>query len=272
MLFRSVVDILARDNASRTFARVGDSAQRSTRGLLGASRAMEVTRAASMALATGLGVAAFGIMKVGSDYVDSLNKIQALTGAGNATMKRAAETLEGNASVYAKMGQTTGDAAKGVVELTKAGLSLDKSLKSATATMILAKAGEMETGEAATFVSNTLNTFSLKAKDAGRVVDILANAANKSSADVSDLAETMKYVGPIAAQSGVSVQELGGLMAELDFRNEVRNIALFRDMYRDREDVVIPRPYSKLSSDLRSRRLVQLHFPFLLACNCFLRN
>jgi ubiquinone biosynthesis protein len=40
-----------------------------------------------------------------------------------------------------------------------------------------------------------------------------------------------------------------GLMAELDFRNEVRNIALFRDMYRDREDVVIPRPYSKLSSD-----------------------
>lgn len=40
-----------------------------------------------------------------------------------------------------------------------------------------------------------------------------------------------------------------GLMYELDFRREVRNIAMFRDMYRDREDVRIPRPYSKLSTE-----------------------
>jgi ubiquinone biosynthesis protein len=40
-----------------------------------------------------------------------------------------------------------------------------------------------------------------------------------------------------------------GLLAELDFRKEIRNIAFFRDVYRDRDDVVIPRPYSKLSSD-----------------------
>lgn len=38
-----------------------------------------------------------------------------------------------------------------------------------------------------------------------------------------------------------------GLLAELDFKNEIRNIAFFRDMYRDRDDVKIPRPYSKLS-------------------------
>jgi predicted unusual protein kinase regulating ubiquinone biosynthesis (AarF/ABC1/UbiB family) len=40
-----------------------------------------------------------------------------------------------------------------------------------------------------------------------------------------------------------------GLLAELDFKREIRNIALFRDMYRDRDDVKIPRPYSKLSND-----------------------
>lgn len=39
-----------------------------------------------------------------------------------------------------------------------------------------------------------------------------------------------------------------GLMNELDFKNEIRNIALFRDMYRDRTDVKIPRPYSRLST------------------------
>ncbi|NBS69756.1 AarF/ABC1/UbiB kinase family protein [bacterium] len=40
-----------------------------------------------------------------------------------------------------------------------------------------------------------------------------------------------------------------GLLSEIDFKQEIRNIALFRDMYRDRTDVKIPRPYSKLSTD-----------------------
>ena len=40
-----------------------------------------------------------------------------------------------------------------------------------------------------------------------------------------------------------------GLLTELDFRREVRNISFFRDMYRDRDDVKIPKPYSRLSSD-----------------------
>lgn len=40
-----------------------------------------------------------------------------------------------------------------------------------------------------------------------------------------------------------------GLLAELDFKKELKNIALFRDMYRDRDDVRIPRPYSRLSND-----------------------
>ena len=40
-----------------------------------------------------------------------------------------------------------------------------------------------------------------------------------------------------------------GLLSELDFKNEIRNLAFFRDMYRDRNDVKIPRPYSKLSTE-----------------------
>jgi ubiquinone biosynthesis protein len=40
-----------------------------------------------------------------------------------------------------------------------------------------------------------------------------------------------------------------GLMYELDFRREVRNIAMFREMYRDRTDIRFPRPYSKLSTE-----------------------
>ncbi|NYD43929.1 phage tail tape measure protein [Nocardioides panaciterrulae] len=155
------------------------------------------------------------VTKTGGAYVTTLNKIQALTGSSSAEMKRAASTLENNAQLYAKMGQTTGDAASGVVELAKSGLTLNKSLKAINATMILAKAGELSVADASTFVSNTLNTFSLKASQAGHIANSLANAANISSADVSDLAESFKYAAPLAARAGVGMDQLNALLAEL---------------------------------------------------------
>jgi predicted unusual protein kinase regulating ubiquinone biosynthesis (AarF/ABC1/UbiB family) len=40
-----------------------------------------------------------------------------------------------------------------------------------------------------------------------------------------------------------------GLLAEFDFKSEIKNLAIFREIYRDRPDVIIPRPYSKFSND-----------------------
>jgi hypothetical protein len=40
-----------------------------------------------------------------------------------------------------------------------------------------------------------------------------------------------------------------GILAEIDFRTELKNISLFREIYRDRDDVIVPRPYSKFSND-----------------------
>src|SRR5690349_22742483 len=121
----------------------------------------------------GLLTAAAGafVIKAGAGYVNSLNQIQALTGANAKTMTAAAKTLESNSGLYAKMGQTTGDAAAGVVELTKAGLSLHDSLKAVNATMVLAKAGELSVADASSLVANSLNTFGLKAKDTGKLAN-----------------------------------------------------------------------------------------------------
>jgi TP901 family phage tail tape measure protein len=81
--------------------------------------------------------------------------------------------------------------------------------------MVLAKAGEMSVADASTLVANSLNTFHLKAKDAATIANELANAANISSADVSDLAESFKYVAPLAAKAGLSVGQVSGVLAEL---------------------------------------------------------
>jgi TP901 family phage tail tape measure protein len=204
-------DVIARDKASSTFSRVGKASETARGKLLGLGKG-----AVGAALGfTSITLAAGAFVRVGADYVGSLNKIQALTGANDKTIKRAAQTLEANSSAYAKMGQTVGDAAGGVVELTKAGLSLHKALSAVNATMVLAKAGEMGVADASSLVANTLNTFHLKASKAGDIANYLANAANISSADVSDLAESLKYVAPVAASTGVNLKQTSAILAEL---------------------------------------------------------
>lgn len=204
-------DVIARDKASSTFSRIGKASDTAHSRLL---RLGKTTLGAAAGF-TSVTLAAGAFIRVGADYVGSLNKIQALTGANNATMKRAAQTLESQSSTYAKMGQTVGDAAGGVVELTKAGLSLDKSMKAVNATMVLAKAGQLSVADASSLVANTLNTFHMKASRAGDIANYLANAANISSADVSDLAESFKYVAPVAASTGVSLKQTNAILAEL---------------------------------------------------------
>jgi len=40
-----------------------------------------------------------------------------------------------------------------------------------------------------------------------------------------------------------------GILAEVDFCTEIKNIGMFREIYRDRDDIKVPRPYSKFSND-----------------------
>jgi len=208
--------ITARDQASRTLSRVGhnvdqtgDSVDRLGRGFA------KFGTVAAVAIGAAAAAGAAFLLKVGAPYVDSLNKIQTLTGSTDAVMKRTASTLEDNAGLYAKMGMTTGDAAAGVVELTKAGMSLSDSMKAVNATMVLAKAGEMDVADASALVSNTLGVFKLKATEAARVANVLANAANVSSADVSDLSQSLSMVANVAAGSGASIEQTSAMLAEL---------------------------------------------------------
>lgn len=204
------IEFLGKD---KTLGKTADGIAGHTSKLGGVLASVGKKAALGFAAATAAG-GAF-LIKVGAPYVDSLNKIKVLSGATDTQMQRVAKTLEGQSAAFAKMGFTTGDAAAGVVELVKAGMSLQDSMKAVAGTMTLAKAGELSVADASTLVSNTLNTFGLKARDAGKVANYLANAANISSADVTDLAEAFKYVAPVAASSGVKVQQVNAMLAEL---------------------------------------------------------
>ena len=81
--------------------------------------------------------------------------------------------------------------------------------------MNLARATGTSLPEAADISSSSLRSFGLEARQAGRVADVLTAAANNSAQTLIDLGESMKYVAPVAAEFGLSIEETSKVLGAL---------------------------------------------------------
>ena len=120
-----------------------------------------------------------------------------------------------------KMGADTvfsaNEAASAMLELSKGGFKAAQiSGGGIQATLALAATEGLNLADAATITGNAMNSFSLKAKDAAQIADALAAGSAASSASVASLAEGLGNVGPIAKQSGLSLQDTVAALSELD--------------------------------------------------------
>lgn len=109
---------------------------------------------------------------------------------------------------------SSAEAAQGITELAKAGVSagdiLGGGLKGA---LSLAAAGEIAVADAAEVAATAVQQFGLKGKDVAHVADLYAAAAGKAQGGVLDIANAMKYVGPVAHSMGISIEEATGTIA-----------------------------------------------------------
>lgn len=102
---------------------------------------------------------------------------------------------------------SAGDAASAMLELVKAGYSVDDSMVAAKASLDLAAVGNMGLEQSAAVVSSALSQFGLDVDDAAEVVDTLAAGANASRSDVAGLADSLTNVGVVASTMGFSLDE-----------------------------------------------------------------
>jgi TP901 family phage tail tape measure protein len=108
------------------------------------------------------------------------------------------------------------EAAKGMEEMVKAGVSLEDVMAgAAAATLDLAAAGGVEVAEAATIASNAMNTFSKSGADMAHIADLLAGAANASAISVHDLGFSLSAVGAVAATVGLTIEDTTTAIAVL---------------------------------------------------------
>ena len=78
-------------------------------------------------------------------------------------------------------------------------------------------------------VGNTLRGFGLEVDQTARVVDVLTNTANSSSASIEGLGYTFEYTAPIAKALGVSLEDVAaaaGLMANAGIQGSVAGTGL----------------------------------------------
>ena len=99
-------------------------------------------------------------------------------------------------------------AADAMIELSKAGISVNDTLDASRGVLALAKAGQLETAEAAEISANALLAFGLRGTEATRVADLLAAAANASSSDVRGMGLSMAQVSAVAAQTKRPVEDM----------------------------------------------------------------
>jgi len=138
----------------------------------------------------------------------------------NAVSNATAEEFSSLRQAAIDMGASTQfsatEAAQAIEELSKAGLTAAQITGGAlTGALNLAAAGGIGLAEAAAIASTTLKQFNLQASEMSSVADTLAGSANASNTDVTGLGQSLKNVGTVAAQAGLSVEETVGILSAM---------------------------------------------------------
>lgn len=109
---------------------------------------------------------------------------------------------------------TATESANAIEELGKAGISTADILGGALpGSLDLAAAAQLGVARAAEITGITLKQFNLDGTNAARVADVLAAGANKAVGSVDDLANGLKFVGPVAAGMNVSLEDTVATLA-----------------------------------------------------------
>ncbi|MFF2886636.1 phage tail tape measure protein, partial [Paenibacillus sp. NPDC057967] len=145
-------------------------------------------------------------------FESSMARVQAVSGATAAEFK----ALEDQAlSLGATTVFTTAQVADGQSYLAIAGFDANEIIAAMPGLLDLAAAAQMDLGKAADITSNILTGFRLEASETSRVSDVLAKAFTSSNTSMEQLGYAMKYAAPIAAATGISIEDTAAAIGKL---------------------------------------------------------
>lgn len=190
--------------------RAGLAAQKSAVGFEQLKRSVFSLKGAFVGF-TGFAIFA-GATKTIASFQHSMAGVAAVTGATG-------EAFDSLTNKARELGAVTSfsavEAADGMRFLGQAGFKTDEVISAIGPSLKLAQVGMLDLASAADIVSNIMSGFGIAAEKTSDVANVLAITAANANTNIQQMGEAMKFVAPVAAATGQSVEDLAALVGVL---------------------------------------------------------
>lgn len=152
------------------------------------------------------------ITMMSANFEEGMSEVQAISGATGKDLQMLTDKAKelGSSTKY-----SASEAAAGMSNLASAGFNVTEIMSAMPGMLDLAASGNIDLASAADIASSTLRGFGLEASEAAHVADVLAKAAADTNAGITDTGEAMKYIAPVAASMGFSLEEVTAAIGEM---------------------------------------------------------
>lgn len=187
-----------------------------------------LTKYVSLPLA-GVGTAS---VMTAAKFEKQMNRVKAISGS---TGKEFQQLRDQAIDLGAKSVFSATEVAQAQEMMASAGFNSSQIYAAMPGVMDLAAVSGGDMALASEAAATAVNMFGLEAGKATHVADVFAKAAADTNAEVGDMAEAMKYVGPVAGAMGISLEETAaaiGIMSNAGIKGSQAGTTLRTAMTR----------------------------------------
>lgn len=142
-----------------------------------------------------------------------MTKIQILQAEGAQTPEEITALANSYNKLAQELGATTLEIAKGSVEWMRQGKTIEETRELLKASTMMSKLGNLEAAQSTEYLTSVLNGYQMEASEAINVVSKLVAVDNVAATSVNELATALRYSSAVAAEAGVSFEQLVSYIA-----------------------------------------------------------
>lgn len=159
-----------------------------------------------------IAAASVAVFKFGKDFEYELSKVTGLVGVSRSQVDEWGKDI---LSLSPQLGKAPKELAEALFFVTSAGIKGAEAMKVLEMAGKASAAGLGETRVVADLVTSAMNAYGVENLSASKATDILTAAVREGKAEASELAATMGQVLPLAAELGVSFDQVAATQAAM---------------------------------------------------------
>lgn len=167
-------------------------------------------------IAAGFGAA----VKTSMDFEAQMSRVGAIAGASKVELKAMSDQAM---ELGASTSKSASEVAKGFEEMAAMGFSVKEIMGAMPGVISASESSGADMAQTAKVMASSMNAFGLEASKSTHVADVLAQTANQSAADITDMEYALKYAAAPAKSLGMSLEETSagiGMMVDAGLKGE----------------------------------------------------